>query len=174
LRPGLDATEAQRRLFFEPTCNVCGMTVGYGGPGIKTIVPNRAVARLDFRLPLGLTPDYVEEQLRAHLQASGFGDIEVRRQGALSPSRTAPDALIVQAVRQAVATVYGLEPVLQPTMYASGPMFELCQSQNIPAVTFGAGHPGDNVHGIDENIVLDDYFQAMRGFGEILRRFGEA
>ncbi|NJL32964.1 MAG: M20/M25/M40 family metallo-hydrolase [Chloroflexaceae bacterium] len=52
LRDGMTTPrEALRRLFFEPTCNVCGFSVGYGAPGVKTVIPNRAVAKLDFRLP---------------------------------------------------------------------------------------------------------------------------
>ncbi len=173
LRPDLDSRIALRRLFFEPTCTVCGMGVGYTGPGTKTVIPHRTVVKLDFRLPPGLTPDLVEALLRAHLAQHGFADIEVRRLGGLRPSRTAPDAAIVQVTRAAIQHVYGMEPIIHPWMTASGPMYELCESQGVPAVTFGTGHPSDNVHGTDENIIMEDYFQAIRAFGEIVRRFGE-
>ncbi len=172
LRNGLhDARDALRRLFFEPTCNICGLTVGYGAPGIKTVVPNRAVAKLDFRLPVGLTPDQVEARLRTHLHSHGFADIHVQRLGALLPARTDPHADLVRVTREAVQTVYGVEPIIYPTMPASGPMYELCHAQGIPALTFGAGHAGDNVHAANENIYVDDYFQAMQAFGDILWRF---
>jgi acetylornithine deacetylase/succinyl-diaminopimelate desuccinylase-like protein len=166
------SSEALRRLFFEPTCTLCGFKVGYGEPGTKTVIPNRAVAKLDMRLPSGLTPDDVEQRLRDHLHAHGFGDIQVRRLGGLRPSRTAPDAAIVRATQAAVEAAYGIAPVVHPMMSASGPMYDLCEAQGIPAVTFGAGHSGDNTHGVDENIVLDDYFQAISAMGEIIRRFG--
>jgi acetylornithine deacetylase/succinyl-diaminopimelate desuccinylase-like protein len=172
VRNGLAPGEALYRLFFEPTCTICGLSVGYSGPGTKTAIPNHAVAKLDMRLPPGLVPDDVEHRLREHLQAHGFGDILVRRLGAVRPSRTPPEAAIVRATREAVRTVYGVDPVVHPLMTASGPMYELCEAHGVPAVTFGAGHASDNVHGIDENICLDDYFQAMRAMGEIVRRFG--
>jgi acetylornithine deacetylase/succinyl-diaminopimelate desuccinylase-like protein len=175
-RSGLNgsSSEALRRLFFEPTCTVCGFKVGYGEPGTKTVIPNRAVAKLDIRLPPGLTPDIVERRLRTHLHARGFGDIQVRRLGGLRPSRTAPDAAIARVTQAAVESVYGVAPVVHPMMSASGPMYDLCEAQHIPAITFGAGHAGDNTHGVDENIVLDDYFQAIGAMGEIIRRFGAA
>jgi acetylornithine deacetylase/succinyl-diaminopimelate desuccinylase-like protein len=91
----------------------------------------------------------------------------------LLPSRTDPGAAIVRATSDAVRLVYGVEPILYPSMTASGPMYELCEAQHIPAVTFGTGHVADNVHGTDENIYLDDYFMAMYAMGEIISRFAE-
>lgn len=172
LHTGLDKQTALCRLLFEPSCTICGFAVGYTEPGTKTVIPNRAVAKIDMRLPMGLTPDQVESSLRTHLQANGFSDVHVRRLGGLRPSRTSPDAAIVRATDVAVRAIYGVEPIIYPLMPASGPMYDLCQAQGIPTVTFGAGHSGDRVHGIDENIYLDDYFQAIRAFGEIIRQFG--
>ncbi len=169
-----DPREALRRLFFEPTCNLCSLSVGHGALGIKTVVPNRAVAKLDLRLPLGLTPDLVEARLRTHLHTHGFDDVQVQRLGALQPARTNPDAEIVRVTSAAIQTVYGVEPIIYPTMPASGPMYELCHAQGIPALTFGAGHAGDNVHAANENIYLDDYFQAIQAFGDLLWRFGQS
>jgi len=171
LRPGLSGVEALRRVLFEPSCNICGLGAGYTGPGIKTVIPNRAVAKVDFRLPFGLTPDEVEIHLRRHLQAHGFEEIQIRRLAALHPARFSPNAAIVRAVREAVRTVYGVEPTIYPLMPASGPMYTLCQVQDIPAVTFGTGYPGDNTHAANENIRLKDYFRALRCFGRILDRF---
>ncbi len=171
LRPGLGGPQALRRLLFEPSCNICGVGVGYTGPGVKTVIPNRVTAKVDFRLPPGLTPDHLEERLRHHLRVRGFDDLEVGRLVALHPARFSPHTAIARAVRGAVRTVYGVEPVVYPLMPASGPMYDLCQAQGTPAITFGAGHPADNTHGVDENICLTDYFQALRCFGEILHQF---
>jgi acetylornithine deacetylase/succinyl-diaminopimelate desuccinylase-like protein len=173
LRPGLDRRAALKRLFFEPTCTLCGLRVGYAGPGTKTVIPNSATAKIDMRLPPGLTPDNVEARLRKHLADYGFGDIVVTRLGGLQPARTSPSAPVVLATSAAVRSVYGVDPIVHPSMSASGPMYELCASRGVPAVTYGAGHPGDNVHGTDENIYMDDYFQAIRTMGAIMRNFGE-
>ena len=62
---------------FEPTCTICGLTSGYQGPGSKTVLPARASAKVDFRLVPDQTPEVVVEQLRAHLDAQGFQDVQV-------------------------------------------------------------------------------------------------
>ncbi len=171
LRPGLDGVEALRRLFFEPSCNVCGFGAGYTGPGVKTVIPNDAVAKLDMRLPPGITPRVALVRLQQHLQARGYTDIEVHPLVGMRAARTAPDAAVVQAARQAVETVYGQPPIVYPLMPASGPMYDLCQAQGTPAVCLGATHPGSGAHSVDENIFLDDYFRMMRTFGVFLQNF---
>lgn len=171
LYPDLTPQEALRRLLFTPSCNVCGLGVGYTEPGVKTIIPNRAFVKIDMRLPVGLTPDEAETQLRRHLSRHGFGDVEVKRLLGLDAARTSPNSAIAQAVQRAVEKCYNVAPIVYPLMPASGPMYDLCQVFGTPTISFGAGHPADNVHDVDENIYLDDYFAAMRCFGEIIRQF---
>jgi acetylornithine deacetylase/succinyl-diaminopimelate desuccinylase-like protein len=66
----------KEKLLFQPTCNICGFHAGYGGPGIKTVLPAEATAKLDFRLVPDQDPDDILRKLRAHLDAEGFGDVD--------------------------------------------------------------------------------------------------
>src|SRR2546430_7813555 len=47
-------TEALELLMSRPTVNIEGLVGGYTGPGGETILPHRAVAKLDLRLAAGL------------------------------------------------------------------------------------------------------------------------
>ena len=47
---GRDGVDAIRARTYEPTANIQGMIGGYTGPGRKTIIPNEARVRMDFRL----------------------------------------------------------------------------------------------------------------------------
>ncbi|HLU83412.1 MAG TPA: M20/M25/M40 family metallo-hydrolase, partial [Trueperaceae bacterium] len=47
---GVKGAEAKRRLYFSPTCNIAGLSSGYGGDGAKTVLPAKARAKIDFRL----------------------------------------------------------------------------------------------------------------------------
>jgi acetylornithine deacetylase/succinyl-diaminopimelate desuccinylase-like protein len=53
------------RLAQEPTVNIQGLICGYIGPGGKTILPHRAVAKMDMRL----VPDMAKEDTIAKLRA---------------------------------------------------------------------------------------------------------
>ncbi len=77
----LNWLEAQERLVSRPTVNIEGLVGGYTGPGGKTILPHRAVAKMDLRLVPDMTASDALAALKAHLKKRGYGDIEVRMTG---------------------------------------------------------------------------------------------
>src|SRR5205807_2074200 len=85
------------RFMFTPTVNIEGLVAGYTGPGGKTILPHRAVAKLDLRLVPDMTFDGAVAALKAHLAKRGFGDIDVNPSGGYDPTTTAADAPIIGA-----------------------------------------------------------------------------
>src|SRR5262249_26867006 len=64
--------EANERLESQPTVNIEGLVGGYTGPGGKTILPHRAVAKIDMRLAPDMTHDEAVAALKKHLAAHGF------------------------------------------------------------------------------------------------------
>src|SRR5207247_249444 len=58
---------AWMRLAAQPTVNIEGLVGGYTGQGGKTVLPHRAVAKLDFRLVPDMAVDDCLKKLRAHL-----------------------------------------------------------------------------------------------------------
>jgi len=85
----LSGEELLRRLYFEPTCTICGISSGYGGPGPKTVIPSSASAKVDFRLVPNQDPWDIVAKLKAHLCEQGFDDIEVRVHSAMPASKSA-------------------------------------------------------------------------------------
>src|SRR5204863_8963289 len=81
--------EALERLASRPTVNIEGLVGGYTGPGGKTILPHRVVAKLDLRLVPDMTASESLAALKAHLAKRGFGDIEVNMTGGYDPTSTA-------------------------------------------------------------------------------------
>ena len=165
----LTGPELLAKHFFEPTCTICGLTSGYQKEGIKTVLPNSALAKVDFRLVPDLTPELVLELLRAHLDSRGFEDIEITLKGGMRPARSALDAPFVQACVDAARTTYGTDPVIYPTSPGSGPLYPLCR--NTPAVMAGVAHANSRLHAPNENIYIQDYIEGIRFVGALLERF---
>jgi acetylornithine deacetylase/succinyl-diaminopimelate desuccinylase-like protein len=168
---GLSGVDLVRRLYFEPTCNICGLTAGYQGPGSKTVLPRRAHARVDFRLVPNQRSDDILTKLREHLRREAYGDLLTGAHGA-EPYKTPSDAPFVEVVAETAEEIYGAPPIVLPTQAGTGPMHVVCAPFNMPAVGVGVGHPRGNSHGPNENIRLADYIQGIKHVALILERFG--
>src|SRR5947209_7162219 len=64
--------QANERLESQPTVNIEGLVGGYTGPGGKTILPHRAVAKIDMRLVPDMKAADALAALKAHLPKRGF------------------------------------------------------------------------------------------------------
>jgi acetylornithine deacetylase/succinyl-diaminopimelate desuccinylase-like protein len=168
---GLTGVSALKRHLYGPTCTICGLESGYTGQGTKTVLPSKAMVKLDFRLVPNLEPDLIVDLLRKHLDRHGFSDIELMPAHGEHSAKAPPDAAVVRAAVAAALTVYGQEPVVYPLMAGSGPMYPLTQALGTPALSAGVGYSGSNVHAPNENIRLNDYFEGIRFVGELITRF---
>lgn len=158
---------------FEPTCTICGLTSGYQGQGAKTVLPSRASAKVDFRLVPDQNPEQVLEQLRAHLDAEGFTDVQITFLGGEPPARTDPDDPFVELVVSTAKPVYGQPMQVVPMTGGSGPNHPFIHYLNLPIVTAGIGHPGSQAHAPNENIRLDLYLKGAKHIARIIKEFGE-
>jgi acetylornithine deacetylase/succinyl-diaminopimelate desuccinylase-like protein len=130
------------RLVSQPTVNIQGLVGGYTGPGGKTILPHRAVAKIDMRLVPDMSAKKTLAQLKAHLEKHGFGDIEVNMTGGYDPTQTDPDSKLVKA-QIATYRKFGIEPLLWPRMAGSWPGVTFTgEPLKLPAGQFGLGHGG--------------------------------
>ena len=142
------------RFMFTPTVNIEGLVSGYTGPGGKTVMPHRAVAKLDLRLVPDMTYDGAIAALKAHLAKRGFGDIEVKPSGGYDPTSTAADAPIIKAM-VSVLRRGGIDPVLLPRLAGSYPGYVFTNAPiSLPAGHFGLGH-GSGAHAPDEYFVIE-------------------
>lgn len=171
---GLSGIQALRKHLFEPTVTINGIWGGYTGSGGKTVLPAEASAKIDVRLVPDLDPHRVHDLLRAHFDRRGFSDVELEPVAQLAPFRSPPDhPLIVLAVQAAVDT-YGETPIIYPTSPGSGPMYQVCGSMGIPAISIGGmNHASANIHGPNENIFISDYFLGIRYAARLFERLGE-
>src|SRR2546428_4291214 len=87
--------QALELLQSRPTVNIEGLVGGYTGPGGKTILPHRAVAKLDLRLVPDMTAAESLAALKAHPAKRGVGGIEVNMTGGDQPTSPPPDAPLI-------------------------------------------------------------------------------
>ena len=162
--------ESLERFCSAPTVNIEGLVAGYTGPGGKTVLPNRAVAKLDLRLVPGMTFDGAVAALKAHLVKKGFGDIEVRPTGGYDPTSTPADAPLIRAEMDTYRRS-GLEPLLWPRNAGSYPGCVFTgEPLRLASGHFGLGH-GGGAHAPDEYYVIEAGSAKVAGFDDAARSF---
>ncbi|HEV2865059.1 MAG TPA: M20/M25/M40 family metallo-hydrolase [Allosphingosinicella sp.] len=157
--------ESLERLVSQPTVNIEGLVAGYTGPGGKTVLPARGVAKLDLRLVPNMTVADALPKLRAHLAQHGFGDVEVNMTGGYDPNETAEDSGVIRA-QQAVLTRANIPYSLFPRSAGSWPGFVFTGDPlRKPAGQFGLGF-GGGAHAPDEFFVIESNNPAVAGLRE--------
>jgi acetylornithine deacetylase/succinyl-diaminopimelate desuccinylase-like protein len=154
---------AKERLTSQPTVNIEGLVGGYTGPGGKTVLPHRAVAKLDLRLVPGMHFDDAVAALKKHLAKRGYGDIEVNVTGGYNPTQSSADSALIQA-QLAVLRDRGIKPLLWPRSAGSYPGFVFTDPPlSLASGHFGMGY-GTGAHSPDEFFVIESKNKNVDGF----------
>lgn len=146
--------KALTRLAQEPTVNIEGLVAGYTGPGGKTVLPGKAVAKLDLRLVPNQTRAEAERKLRAHLDKHGFADVEIKVGGGYDPTEVSEDSRLIKTMLATYARA-GVKATLNPRIAGSWPGATFTAPPvSIPAGHFGMGH-GSGAHAPDEYYLIE-------------------
>jgi acetylornithine deacetylase/succinyl-diaminopimelate desuccinylase-like protein len=164
--------QANERLVSQPTVNIEGLVGGYTGVGGKTILPHRAVAKIDMRLVPGMDRDAAVAALKSHLAKRGYSDIEVNVSGGYNSTQSSADAPLIQAQRT-VLERRGIKPLLWPRNAGSYPGFVFTDAPlSLASGHFGLGH-GSGAHAPDEYYLIESTNPAVQGYDGAVMSFVE-
>jgi acetylornithine deacetylase/succinyl-diaminopimelate desuccinylase-like protein len=159
-------------LYSKPTINIEGLVGGYTGPGGKTILPHKAVAKIDMRLVPDMTAADTFAKLKAHLAKHGFADLEVNMSGGYDPTQTDLDSGLIQA-QLATYRKLGLDPQLWPRTPGSWPGYVFTAAPlKLAAGHFGLGH-GAGQHAPDEYYLIESTKPKVQGLDGAVASFVE-
>ncbi|MGH9055390.1 MAG: M20/M25/M40 family metallo-hydrolase, partial [Acidimicrobiales bacterium] len=161
------------RIGVRPTAEVVGLHSGYGGPGIKTIVPAAAGFKVAFRLVPDQQPEHAGAAFRSWL-AERVPDgvaFTVTREGGVAPALTPVDHPGVASLARAIRAVWGRAP-LYTREGGSGPEEALGRVLGAPVLFLGVGLPGDRIHAPNERMVMDQFWKGLLAAGELLVELG--
>jgi acetylornithine deacetylase/succinyl-diaminopimelate desuccinylase-like protein len=151
-----DPREYARRLLFEPSISIAGLEAGFTGPGIKTILPASARAKLDTRLLPDQEPEEVLRRLRTHLDRRGFQEVEIIPLAMVKPAVSPADTPLAAAVLAASSEVLGT-PVAYPVAGA-GAIHLFTEALDVPVVMpAGTARSDGGIHAPNESACTADY-----------------
>ena len=178
-----NATGFEAKKAFEgvPSCNICGLVAGYTGEGAKTVLPSKAIAKLDFRLVPDMIPEMQFEKLRNHLQEHGYGNhkddgrndsgnnIEIKFLDGEPATRTAINHPFVNIVKEAANEIYG-GAIINVSSAGTGPMYYFHDILKVPCVCVGGSDIFNRVHSPNEFMRIDRLIKTIKWIGAILEK----
>lgn len=162
-----DPKEAAKRIWAQPTFEVHGITGGYTGPGIKTIVPHEAEAKISMRLVPDQNPDKIADLFIRFVKKMA-PDVEIEREGSLRPYLGELSSPYAKAATQAMREAFGKEPAFTREGGSIGAVVSMHEVLKVPITFLGLSLPEHGYHAINENF---DWEQAQGGIKMFIKYF---
>ena len=160
----------KKALVGEPTCNIAGFTSGYEGPGAKTVLPSKALVKIDFRLIPKMDPEKQLLRLKKHLKQNGFGDIVVTKIHGEAAARTRLSDPFVKTVKKAADESFG-KSILSVSSAGTGPMFSFVKFLHSPCIAVGSTYVFARIHSPNEFARIDLLRKTTKCMCKIIRNF---
>ena len=162
--------ELKKALAGDPTCNIAGMISGYTGQGAKTVLPSRAVIKLDFRLVPKMDPKKQIVRLKKHLKQKGFGDIAIKVYHGEAAARTDPEESFVKNVKISADKIYG-QSIVNVSNAGTGPMHSFVKFLKAPCIAIGSTYIFAKIHSPNEFTRIDLLKKTTKCICLIMKKF---
>jgi acetylornithine deacetylase/succinyl-diaminopimelate desuccinylase-like protein len=159
------------RLLLEPTLTINGITSGYGGEGMKTIIPHKATAKLDMRLVPDQDPDEIFELVEAHVEAENPA-VSAEKLGTFPPMKTPLDTPAADVVLAALEEVWDAEPVQMPLLGGSLPAAHFREELDVPVLVVPYANPDQGNHSPNEHLDVDCFRNGIETTARFLTYYG--
>jgi acetylornithine deacetylase/succinyl-diaminopimelate desuccinylase-like protein len=170
-----------------PALNVSGIQSGGVGEKASNTLQTSARAAIDFRLVPAQTPASVRAHVERHLASLGYTIVrddpdaatrakharivKVQWGSGYPAARTSLDLPLSREIAK-LMTAAGHEPLFVPTMGGSLPIYLFQQRDNTPAVILPIANHDNNQHAANENLRLQNLWDAIDVFGALFAGLG--
>lgn len=167
-----------------PSLNVRGLSSGWIGRRVRTIIPATATAEIDVRTVIESDPERLLQLICTHIEEQGYRLLDreptaeereqypklafFRSKISYGAFRTEFDSEVGQWLDRALTKTFGAPPIKIRTSGGSIPISPFVMALGIPAVTVPTVNRDNNQHSPNENIRLGNYFEAVQTFLGIL------
>jgi len=157
-----------------PTLEVNGLLSGWTGPGSKTVLPAKAMAKISCRLVPDQTDAEVEKQMVRFMEENAPKTVkwEVKK---ITGSPFAIADLNnpgVKAMNDAMESAWGVRPFYRREGGSIGAVAMLQQICGVESVLVGMGLPSDNVHSPNEHMHLPTWRKGIDAFIHFFHNLG--
>ncbi|MDH3489954.1 MAG: M20/M25/M40 family metallo-hydrolase [Nitrosopumilus sp.] len=162
---------AKKALVSDPTCNIAGFASGYTGDGAKTVLPGKALAKIDFRLVPKMDPKKQVSRLKNHLKSKGFSDVKIKVFHGEAAARTDSSHPFVAQVKDAADKSFG-KSILNVSNAGTGPMHPFVEILKAPCISIGSTYMFSRIHSPNEFARVDLLRKTTKCMCLIMHNFG--
>ncbi len=152
-----------------PTFEVHGLTGGYNGPGVKTIVPYRAEAKISTRLVNNQRPAKIAKLVKDFVKDLN-PDVKVEAIQSLEPFLGDFTGPYADAARTAMKFAYSKDPAFTREGGSIGAVVTMQKHLRVPITFLGLSLPEHGYHAKNENY---DWGQTAGGIKMFVKYFEE-
>ena len=164
-----DPAEVMRRIWAAPTFEIHGLSGGYHGPGLKTVVPAHGELKVTMRLVPNQTPEKAFALLKKHVSKLN-PTVKVESENMLHPFKGSFDGPYVECVKRAAKAGFGKEPAFIREGGSIGAMVTMQKTWKVPILFLGLSLPEHGYHAPNEYF---DWGQASGGMKAFAHYFAE-
>ena len=164
-----DAAEVMRRIWAAPTFEIHGLTGGYHGPGVKTVVPGGGELKVSMRLVPNQTPEKVFALFKKYVSKLN-PEVKVEAEGMLHPFKGSFEGPYVDCVKRAAKAGFGKEPAFIREGGSIGAVVTMQNAWKVPILFLGLSLPEHGYHAPNEYF---DWGQASGGMKAFAHYFAE-
>jgi acetylornithine deacetylase/succinyl-diaminopimelate desuccinylase-like protein len=163
------------QIWARPTCEVNGISGGYGGDGFKTVIPSRATAKVSFRLVGDQDPDLTRERFRKFVRERIPVDcrVEFHMHGASPALRLPFDGLYFRRARSALTAEWGIEPAITGAGGSIPVVGSFKRLLGMDSLMIGFALDDDRVHSPNEKYDLSSFHGGIRSWARVLAALAE-
>lgn len=151
------------RTTVRPALTLNGIAGGHAGPGVKGVIPTRAVVKLSFRLVPDQDPERVGKLLRGHIaRITPPGVVtSLKTLSPVKPALVDRKHPAVGAAAFAYRQGFGASPVFLRSGGSIPVVNAFRESLGIPTALMGFGLPDDRIHAANEKFHLPNFYRGI-------------
>jgi acetylornithine deacetylase/succinyl-diaminopimelate desuccinylase-like protein len=163
------------QIWSRPTLEINGLHGGYGGPGVKTVIPARANAKISFRLVPGQNPKDVINNFKAFVCEQLPQDCQIEFSNEMGSAAIGfnPSSPPFQAAAKSLEAEFAKTPVMMGCGASIPIVSSFAHELGMNTMLIGFALNNDRIHSPNEKYNLSSFTQGTRAFARIINELAQ-
>lgn len=163
------------RIGARPTLDIHGITGGFSGTGLKTIIPSKASAKISMRLVPNQNPKKIFDLFVTYVNKikPKTAEIKITPLAEFDPVLIDTSSKYMKTIKNSLKKAFGRDPLFQLAGGSIGIVKDIQKVLRIDPILLGFALEDSNTHGPNENFPVDQFIKAINTSFLIINDLGK-